>query len=79
MMQLVALAQVLLVFTIIGAVSVYVLSVMGTMDLSTAADEFITKGQDMYSILGDFGKVVVVIGVVGVLIGMLGIRFGPQG
>lgn len=79
MMNLVALAQVLLIFVIIGAVSVYVLSVISGLNLSNEAQSFITKGFDMYSILGDFGKVIVVVAVVGILVSLLGVRLGTAG
>jgi ABC-type multidrug transport system permease subunit len=79
MMGLIALAQVLLIFVILGAVSVYVLDTINGMSLGANATAFINKGFQMYSILGDFGKVIVVVAVVGILVSMLGVRLNPAG
>lgn len=79
MMNLVALAQVLLIFTIVGAVSVYVLDVIYDLNLSDDANGFIEKAFDMFDILGDFGKVIVVVAVVAILVGLLGVRLSPSG
>lgn len=79
MMNLVAMAQALLIFVIIGAVSVYVLDVINDLNLSANATSFLTKGFEMFDILGDFGKVIVVVAVVGILVSLLGIRLGTVG
>ena len=80
--NLVVLAQVLLIFAIIGSVSVYVLSIVDgvlTQANATQATAFITQAYAMFNILGQFGQVIVVVAVVSILIGMLGVRVGQQG
>lgn len=84
MMNLVVLAQALLIFVILGAVAVYVLDIMTditnkAVNVSNPAATFLGKGYEMFDVLGDFGKVIVVVAVVGVLVGLLGIRLGTPG
>lgn len=76
MLNLVYVAQVLLVFVVIGAIAVYVLDVINGMNLSTEAGEFIQKGFDMFDVLGNFGKVVVVVSLVALIAALLGFRLG---
>lgn len=76
MMNLVYLAQVVLVFVILGAVAVYVLDTIYGLNLSENAQGFIMTGFDIYDLLGNFAKVVVLVGIVGLIIAMFGIRVG---